>query len=344
MRVATYYSNNDIRIEEKPRPKIGRGELLIRVEASGICGTDVIEWYHRGRTPLVLGHEIAGEIEEVGGDLWQYKKGQRVSASHHVPCQKCSYCLSGHQTVCQTLRKTNFDPGGFAEYLRLPAINIELGGVYPLPQQVSCEEATFIEPLACVLRGQRLARMSRDKSVLVMGCGVAGLLHVALARASGASYIAACDIVDYRLDFASRLGANKVINAQNEDVSKYFRLLNQNRGADLVIVATGAKEANMAALEAVEHGGTILFFAATDEGITIPLSVNDVFWRNETTLISSYAATPHEHLQALQLIQTGKIGVKELISQKLSLDRIQEGFRLVAEAGECLKVIIEPNR
>ena len=343
MRVALYYNNNDIRIEGRPVPKIGRGELLIRVEASGICGTDVIQWYRRGRTPLVLGHEIAGRISEVGEGLKQYKRGQRVSASHHLPCGECDYCLRGHETVCDTLRRTHFDPGGFCEFLRIPSINVELGGVYPLPDNLSYEEATFIEPLACVLRGQRLARMSKDKSVLVIGCGVAGLLHIALARASGASYIVACDIIDYRLQFAKRLGANKVINAQNEDVSKYFRLLNQGRGADLVILATGAKNASIAALKAVERGGVILFFAATDEGVAIALSVNDVFWRKETTLISSYAATPHEHLQALELIRTGKVAVKELISHRFGLDRIQEGFRLVSEAGKSLKVIIEPN-
>ena len=344
MRVAVYYNNKDICLEERPTPKIGAGELLIRIRASGICGTDVIEWYRRDKTPLVLGHEIAGEIVEVGNGLRQYEKGQRVSASHHVPCGRCDYCLRGHETVCQTLRKTHFDPGGFAEYLRLPAINVELGGVYPLSDNVSYAEATFIEPLACALRGQRLARMSRDKSVLVMGCGVAGLLHVALARATGASYIVATDIVDYRLEFARRLGANEQINAQEEDVPKYFRRLNQGRGADLVVIATGAKSAHISALQAAERGGVILFFAATDEGVTIPLSINDVFWRKETTLISSYAATAHEHLQALQLIQTGKIAVKELISHTFSLDRIQEGFRLVAEAGDSLKVIIEPQK
>ena len=131
MRTAVYYSNSDIRIEERPNPEIGPGEVLIRVQACGICGTDVLEWYRRDKTPLVLGHEIAGQIEEVGQGLEQYKKGQRISASHHVPCGKCSYCLRGHETTCDTLRKTHFDPGGFCEYLRLPAINVELGGVYP---------------------------------------------------------------------------------------------------------------------------------------------------------------------------------------------------------------------
>lgn len=343
MRVATYYSNKDIRIQEMPRPAIGPGELLIRVQASGVCGTDVLEWYRRDKTPLILGHEIAGVIEEVGAGLSQYNKGERVCASHHVPCGKCSYCLRGHQTTCETLRKTHFDPGGFAQFLRVPALNLELGGVYPLQDTLSFEEATFTEPLACVLRAQRLSGMSQGKSVLVMGCGISGILHLQLARANGASFIAACDIVDYRLDFARRLGADATINAQKEDVLEKFRQLNQGRRADLVIVATGAKTANMQALQAVERAGSVLFFAATDEGVTIPLSVNDVFWRNETTLTSSYAATPQEHLEALELIHTRKIPVKKLITHRFGLDKIQEGFRLVAEARDSLKVIIEPQ-
>lgn len=342
MRLATYYSNDDLRIEEVPRPKIGPGELLIRVQACGICGTDVLQWYRRDRVPLVLGHEISGEIEEVGIGLTQYKQGQRVSASHHLPCGKCSYCLWGHQTVCETLRKTYFDPGGFSEFLRLPAINVKLGGVYPLADNVSYEEATFTEPLACVLRGQRSALMAQGKSVLVLGCGVSGLLHLALAKAKGASLAVATDMVDYRLKAARRLGADSVINAEKEDVVKCFRQLNRGKGADLVVVATGAKSANVQALQTVERGGVVLFFAATDEGTTIPLSINDVFWRSEVSLISSYAATPAEHLEALELIGSQKIAVKDLITNRLGLDRIGEGFRLVAEAKDSLKVIIFP--
>jgi L-iditol 2-dehydrogenase len=344
MRVATYYNNNDIRIDEVPKPEIGPGELLLRIEASGICGTDVIEWYRRDKTPLVLGHEIAGAIEKVGNGLTGYKEGQRVSASHHVPCGKCRWCLEGHQTTCDTLRKTKFYPGGFAEYLRLPSINVEIGGVYALADDVSYEEGTFTEPLACVLRGQRLANIHQGKSVLVIGSGISGMLHILLARYNRASFIGASDIVDYRLDFAKRLGADAVINAKSEDVPARFRQLNQGRGADIVVVATGAKSAHMQALAAVERGGTVLFFAATDEGVTIPLSVNDVFWRNEITLISSYAATPDEHTEALELIASGKIPVKWLITHRFGLDKIQEGFQLVAQAKDSLKVIILPQQ
>lgn len=343
MYVARYYSNNDIRIEQMPAPRIGPGELLIRVEACGICGTDVLEWYRRDKAPLILGHEIAGVIEEVGEGLIQYKKGQRVSASHHLPCGKCNYCKRGHESVCETLRQTHFDPGGFVEFLRLPAINVELGGVYPLADNLSYEAATFIEPLACVLRAQRLAGTSAGKSVLIMGCGVSGLLHLQLAKLNGASLIAATDIIDYRLEYAKGFGADAVINAKKEDIVTHFRQLNQGRGADLVIVATGSKDANLAALEAVDRGGCVLFFAPTDKGVTIPLAIN-LFWRNEITLTSSYAATPKEHLEALRLLEADRIHVKKMITHRFGLERIEEGFQLVARPGLSLKIIIMPQK
>jgi len=197
MRVAMYYNNKDIRIEEMPIPRIGPGELLLRIEASGICGSDVMEWYRIKRAPLVLGHEIAGEVVEVGEGVDRYNKGDRVVASHHVPCNTCRYCLSGHHTVCDTLRRTNFDPGGFAEYVRLPAINADRG-VYLIPDEVSFEEATFTEPLACVLRGQRIAGLQPGDTVLVIGSGIAGLLHIQLARATGAGRVVATDVSEAR--------------------------------------------------------------------------------------------------------------------------------------------------
>ncbi|GAI97258.1 unnamed protein product, partial [marine sediment metagenome] len=177
MRVAMYYNNHDVRLEEIPTPQIGPGELLVRVEACGICGSDVMEWYRRDRVPLVLGHEIGGQIVAVGDGVERYKEGDRVSAAHHVPCNTCHYCLSGHHTICNTIRQTNFDPGGFAEYLRLPAINVDRG-VFLLPDEVSYEEATFIEPLACILRGQRSAHIQPGHSVLIIGSGFTGLLHM----------------------------------------------------------------------------------------------------------------------------------------------------------------------
>ena len=201
MRVATYYNNRDVRLEEIPTPRIGPGELLVKVMASGICGSDVMEWYRIKKAPRVLGHEITGEIVEVGNSVDRYHIGDRIFVSHHVPCNTCYYCLNGHHTVCDTLRGTNFDPGGFAEYIRVPRINVDRG-VFVLPEEVSFEDGVFIEPLACVLRGQRLARLKPGQSVFVIGSGISGLLHIALAHTSGAGRIIASDINEYRLKAA----------------------------------------------------------------------------------------------------------------------------------------------
>jgi L-iditol 2-dehydrogenase len=342
MRVAMYYSNRDVRLEEMPVPQIGPGEILMRVEASGICGSDLLEWYRRHKVPLVLGHEVAGVIVAVGKGVKHHKVGERICAAHHVPCNTCRYCLSGHHTVCDTLRRTNFDPGGFAEYVRLPPINVEQG-IFPLPDRVSFEEATFVEPLACVLRGQRLARLQPRQSVLVIGCGVAGLLHVQLARTSGAGYIVATDIVDYRLEAARRSGADIAVHAK-EYTPASLRQATDGRLADLVVICSGATSAVAQALESVERGGTVLFFAATEPGVSVPISVNDLFWRNEITLTSSYGGSPADYAAALELIQAGKICVGEMITHRLGLAETGLGFQLVARAQDSLKVIIQPHR
>ncbi len=340
MKVARYYGKEDIRIEEMPVPEIGRGELLIRIIASGICGSDVMHWYREGRGALVLGHEIAGEVAAVGEGVTAYKVGDRVSASHHVPCNTCHYCLNGHHTVCETLRRTNFHPGGFAEYVRLPQINVDRG-IYLIPDEISFEEATFVEPLACVFRGQRIAGVRTGLSVLVIGSGISGLLHIQLARALGASLIIASDISPYRREEARRLGADEVMEA-GEDLPEVYREINRGRGADVVILTAGAAEAIHHAFNSVDRGGTVLFFAPANQGVAIQLPVNQIFWRNEITLTSSYAANYHEHVVAMELIRQKKVNVRDMITHRFPLVETLKGFRLVEEAQESLKVIIEP--
>ncbi len=342
MRVAMWYNNRDVRLEEMPIPQIGPGELLVRVEACGICGSDVMEWYRIDRAPLVLGHEIGGQVVAVGEGVEHYKEGERVTAAHHVPCNTCHYCLSGHHTACDTLRRTNFAPGGLAQYIRLPAINVDRG-VFLLPDEVSYEEATFVEPLACVLRGQRLAHMQPGQSVLIIGSGIAGLLHVQLARTLGAGKMIATDINDYRLEAARRFGADNTIRAE-EDLPARLRQVNQDRLADLVIVCTGAASAIAQSLKSVERGGTILFFAPTNPGVTIPISINELFFRNDITLTTSYAGSPADYQTALELIRAGTIPVRQMITHRLSLTEAGLGFQLVAAAQNSIKVIIEPQK
>lgn len=344
MRVAMYYSNTDVRLEQMPTPHIGPGELLLRVESSGICGSDVMEWYRVHKVPLVLGHEVAGVVAAVGAEVSRYKVGDRIIAAHHVPCNTCHYCLDAHHTVCETLRETNFYPGGFAEYIRLPAINVDRG-TFLLANEVSFEEATFVEPLACVLRGQRRSGMRPGCSVLVVGSGIAGLLHVQLARALGARHIIATDMLKHRLEAALRSGADAVFHAE-EDVPDCVRKVNDGRLAGLAIVCTGAERGIAQALRSVERGGTILFFAPTLPGVTFSLSVNDIFWRNDITLTTSYAGSPADHAVALELIRSGRLRVKEMITHRLSLAETGLGFRMVMdpETYNSIKVIIEPQR
>jgi L-iditol 2-dehydrogenase len=340
MRVAMYYNNRDVRLEELPKPKIGPGEFLMKVMACGICGSDVMEWYRIKSAPRVLGHEATGEIVEVGEGT-RYEVGDRVFVSHHVPCNKCRYCLSGHHTVCDTLRTTNFDPGGFSEFVRVPRINVD-HGVYPLPEEVSFEEGTFIEPLGCVVRGQRLADVREGQSVLVMGSGIAGVLHIQLARACGARRILATDINEYRMKAARKFGADAVIHAE-ENVPARVRELNEGRLADRVVICTAATSAILQALGSAERGGVILFFAPTEPSVEIPIRLWKI-WHDQITLTHSYAAAPQDLTTALELIRTREVCVREMITHRLSLGETGLGFQLVARAQDSLKVIIEPQR
>lgn len=342
MRIAKYYSNTDVRIEEIPKPKIGKDELLMQVEASGICGSDVMEWYRKDRLPRVLGHEIAGCVVEAGEGVTGFKLGDRIASSHHVPCYNCDYCRQGYHTVCETLRKTNFDPGGFAEYVRVPNINVQYG-TYLLPDSVSYELATFIEPLACVLRAQKVANIKPAQSILVIGSGIAGILHIHLAARLGAGNIIATDICGWRLKKAKELGADAALNAKDYSAEK-LRELNCGKLADVVILCTQASSAIRQAFESVERAGTILFFAPTDKDAEVQLPVNDLFWRAERKLVSSYAASPQDHLDALELIRLGRLDLERMLTHRLAFKDIGLGFNLVSEAGESLKVIIYPQK
>ena len=295
-----YYSNNDVRLEEMPTPQIGPGELLLKIAASGICGSDVMEWYRRDKVPLVLGHEVAGEVVEVGDGVEKFKAGDRVAATHHVPCNTCQYCLTGHHTVCETLLKgTHFEPGGFAEYIRVPAINVDRG-VFHISEGVTYEEASFMEPLACVLRGQKSARLRPGQTVLVLGSGISGLLHVGLARALGAGLVVAADSIPFRLEKAKEMGADVALHADDEILDR-LRQTNEGRLADLVIICFDGFIP--LGLKAVEKGGTVLFFAGAAEGATLPATINDLFWRTEITLTSTYAGAPSDCRTALKLIK-----------------------------------------
>jgi L-iditol 2-dehydrogenase len=341
MKVAMYYSNNDVRIEEMQIPEINDEELLVKVLASGICGSDVMEWYRIKKAPRVLGHEIAGDIVKVGKKVKKFKVGDRVFVSHHVPCNTCSFCKNSQHTLCHTLHSTNFYPGGFAEYLRVPKINIE-NGVFIIPKEVSYEEGAFIEPLACVVRGMKIAQMKPGASILVIGSGIAGILNIKYVKAMGASKIFATDIDEYRLKIAKKMGADVVINAR-ENIIEQVKKNNNGKLADLVILCTGAPSAARQALESIASGGTILFFAPTEPGVDVPFPLFDL-WNKQVKMVSTYAGAPKDIEDAIKLIKSKKVKVTDMITHRLPLEETQKGFKLAAQAKNSIKIIIKPNK
>jgi len=348
MKVARYYNNNDVRLDEIPKPTIGPGELLVKVKKSGICGSDILEYYRfakmkkLGVDNLILGHEIAGDIVEVGDGIKGYKIGDRVFVSHHVPCFECFYCNQGHHTACDLLHNTNFDPGGFAEYIRIPKVNIEKRGVFVLDRSVTYEEGVFIEPLGCVCRAQRLVNVGKGLTVLILGSGVSGILHAQLAKLRGAKKVFATDINDYRLRKIQEFGVDEVFHA-NEDIPSKLLETNDNKLADIVIVCTGALSAANQALNCVAPGGTVIFFAVPGPGVNLEVPIND-YWRNEITVTTSYGAAPGDLQESYAWILSKRINVIGLITHRFPLTQIGDAFKIVNEATESLKVVIEPDK
>jgi L-iditol 2-dehydrogenase len=326
MKVAVYYNNKDVRIEERTIPKISEGEILVKVKASGICGTDVMEWYRIKKAPRIMGHEIAGEIVESKSN--KYAVGDRVFVSHHVPCYLCKYCLEGNHTACETLHKGNYDPGGYSEYIRVPKINVEKG-TYILPDNISFEEGTMIEPLACCVRGQCVIDVKEGHTVLILGSGVSGLMNVEIAKLKGAKVIAT-DIDEYRLQKAREFGADYVVDVSKERLDVK---------ADRIIICTGAMQAVEQAFSCIDKKGVILFFAIPSSNVELPIVD---FWRNELTVTSSYGAASVDLEESLELISSNKVNVDKMITHKLPLVDIQKGFNIVANAKESLKVVLKP--
>jgi len=336
MKVAKWYNNKDIRIEEVPTPTPGPGEMLVKVISCGICGSDIVEWYRLPRAPLVQGHEIGAEVVAAGQALNKYKPGDRVFIAPKVPCMRCDYCRKGHYPVCSMIKERL--PGGFAEYILVPQPLVEYG-TYRLSDNFSYDQSTFIEPLACVVRAQRLAGLAADQTVLVMGSGMSGLLHVKLAK-SKKCRILASDINPRRLEMAAALGAEVTIDAA-ENVAE--RVVAENgRKVDLVILCTSAMSAVAQAWQSVDHGGAIVFFTVPgpDKNVTIPINA---FWTREIRVLTSYYCGPPDIAEAINLIETRTVTVDDMITHQLPLKDVAKGFQLVMDGRESMKVIIKPN-
>ena len=338
MRVAVYYNNRDVRLEERPIPQIGPGELLVKVEACGLCGGDTMEWYLLHKAPIILGHEPTGTVVEVGKGVKKFKEGDRVYVHHHVGCMACHYCQCGDFTMCEHFTQVHIEPGGFAEYFRVPAELVRLD-THRLPDHVSFEEGTLIEPLACVLKGIKVAGIQPGDSVAVIGTGLMGLAFIQFARMWGAAKIIAFDFSQWRLEKARRLGADHTINPKTEDGKARLLELNHGRGADSVIVTPNQLAPVEFGLSLAGKGATVQVFAPPPPDTELKLNLNDFFFR-QLTLTTTYSTTHIETRQVLDFLTSGRIATQELITHRFGLDRVADAIQLLQQAGESLKIVI----
>lgn len=323
MKVAVWYNNKDIRIEHRDKPKPGPKEVLVKVYSSGICGSDVVEWYRLPRAPLIQGHEFSGEIVEVGSSIKNYKIKDRVSVAPKVGCGICKYCKKGHHSVCPNVKVRL--PGAFAEFVLVPEELVDKA-IF-LIGDMSYDAATFIEPLACTERAQKFAALKQGDSVLIIGSGMSGLLHLKLAKTKG-TRITVTDINEKRLRFAENLGA-KALNAKD----------NLNEKFDVVIVCSAALAAFEQAWKNIDLAGTVVLFTAPSPDKNVVVPINE-FWRKEVKIISSYYCSPDDLKESFKLISSGKVKVKDMVTHRLKLEDIQQGFKIVEQADDSLKVII----
>ncbi len=338
MKAAVYRDKDDIKIEDKPIPKIGHDEVLVQMKACGICGSDLMDWYIKPRAPVVLGHEPVGLISKRGRNVGSFEIGDRVFVHHHVACMHCHYCVRGDFTLCEKFHNTHIVPGGFAEYFRVPYPNLTMDTLR-VPDSVTDDEAVLIEPLGCCLRALHKCNLQTGDTVVVVGCGATGILNLALLKLFGASTVIASDFFEQRLEVAKRFGADIIVNAKSETVSNVAKSVSDGRGADLVMVTAPSVGAYLNGFAALRKGGRLCVFAPTEPGNSMPISPKELFF-SEVKIIPSYSTSHVETREALELIRTRKVDLRKLVTHRFALRNIAEAFRTARNDMTSSKVMV----
>jgi L-iditol 2-dehydrogenase len=339
MKAAVYHPHNGIKVEDKPVPKIGEGEILLKVRACGICGTDVLKVQRAlPKAPVVLGHELVGEAVEVGKGVKKFSRGDRIVVAHHVPCGQCHYCRHDNPSMCRHFKETNLDPGGFAEFLRIPAEHVQ-HTAFPVPEHVEEEVALFTEPLSCCVRNIRRAPIQTGDFSVVVGLGSIGLMMLQLLKLKGLSVLG-LDLKKERLNLAEELGCDFTLFGNDPDLYNKIQEWTDRRGADLVVLTAGGGRVFKESMEWVRDGGALNLFASlADE--PVPTSL-DRLYHHEITIFSSYSPALQDLTEAHRLLISGQVKVKPLVTHRLPLEKLAQGIELV-QRQEALKVIIEPH-
>jgi L-iditol 2-dehydrogenase len=340
MRVAMYYRNDDVRVEAQPIPTIGLGELLVRTEVCGLCGGETMEWYLAERAPKVLGHEPTGTVVALGEGVTKFKEGDRVFVHHHVACMSCHYCDRGRYTLCEHFSKTKIEPGGFAEYLRVPAENAQLDTLL-LPDEVSFEAGTIIEPMACCLKGIRQTPLHPGDTVAVVGAGFMGMCYTQLLRLGNAGKIFVLDFSEWRLEQALNMGATHTINPKNDDPQELLRQMNDGRGADAVFVSAPTLKAWESGFALCQPGGQLHLGGPPPPGTTWSVDPTALYF-SEVQINSSYSAHHIDTRSVLDLLAAGRIDADALITHRFNLDQVASAIQLLLQADQSLKSLIYP--
>ena len=340
MKTASIREPSVISVDEAQKPTLEPGGILVRMHACGICGSDLEKVFGQyGQPSMRLGHEPAGVVVKVGSEVTEFAKGDRVFTHHHVPCYDCHFCSHGNETMCKRYSETNLSPCGLSEEYAVPAWNVAHGGVLKISDSVSFEEAAMIEPLACCVRAWNKFRYIEGDSVAVFGAGPTGMMHVMLAQAKGFSKIFCLDVNDFRLDFAKKFNITDSINPADENKRQKILDATKDRGVDVAVVATSSLKALEDAIDMVRKGGTIMMFGVPSKGATMNLDMSKVYSR-EVTLLASYAASDSDTKEALTLIESGQIDVKQLITHTYPIDDTQKAFDHARTGDNAMKIII----
>jgi L-iditol 2-dehydrogenase len=336
MRVARLYDFGDIRVEQSARPEPGPGDILVRTRACGICSGDIMPWYMRRKAPLVLGHEPVGVVEEVGCDVSGFKLGERVFVHHHAPCFQCHACRRGEYVQCQTWRSSKITPGGMAEYFLVEATNLR--DTLKLPDAVGDFDGVLVEPTACAVKSIRKSGLKPGESILIIGLGIMGMMHVRLARHLGAGLVIGADLFERRAARARELGADFGLVVSGDDLIEQVREITKGAMADVVIVGPGTVKALTAGLAAAARGATVVQFTATPPEEEMIIRPHDLYF-NEVRIVPSYSCGPDDTRQALKLVERGVLTASDLVTHRFPLARITEAFA-TAQKPEALKVAV----
>lgn len=340
MKTAFVKDSSVISVDEVPSPILEKGDILVQMQACGICGSDLEKVFGQyGQPSMRLGHEPSGIILDVGSNVTDFKKGDRVFTHHHVPCYDCHFCKHGNETMCKKYYETNLSPCGLSEQYVVPAWNVSHGGVLKISESLSFEEAAMIEPLACCVRAWKKYDYQDGDSVAIFGVGPTGMMHVMLSHVKKFSKIFCFDVNDFRLDFAKKFNISNSINSMDKNRKEKILTATDGQGVDVAIVATSSLKALEDAIDMVRKGGTVMMFGVPSKGASLNMDMSKIYSK-EITLVTSYAASDVDTKEALELIESSQVDVKQLITHTYSITETQKAFDHARSGDNAMKIII----